>query len=104
MKDIKTFDEHLDEQYGEIGTEKRTNFEIKAKVSGKRSTSQLVNKLFFQIRSFAWGIEQITKKSLKLTANAWHVPCKPPAKNTWLNSNAKCAPRYGGIVPPLYSD
>ncbi len=31
MKDIKTFDEHLNEQYGKIGTEKRTNFEIKAK-------------------------------------------------------------------------
>ncbi|MBN2612655.1 MAG: helix-turn-helix transcriptional regulator [Bacteroidales bacterium] len=32
MKDIKTFDEHLDQRYGKIGTEKRTNFEIKAKV------------------------------------------------------------------------
>ena len=31
MKDIKTFEEHLDEQYGKIGTEKRTEFEIKAK-------------------------------------------------------------------------
>ncbi len=31
MKDIKTFDEHLNEQYGKIGTEKRTDFEIKAK-------------------------------------------------------------------------
>jgi DNA-binding XRE family transcriptional regulator len=31
MKDIKTFEEHLDEQYGKIGTEKRTDFEIKAK-------------------------------------------------------------------------
>lgn len=28
---ISTFDEHLDSRYGEIGTEKRTNFEIKAK-------------------------------------------------------------------------
>lgn len=31
MKDIKTFEEHLDEQYGKIGTENRTEFEIKAK-------------------------------------------------------------------------
>jgi len=31
MKDIKTFEEHLDEQYGKIGTEKRTKFDIKAK-------------------------------------------------------------------------
>lgn len=31
MKDIVTFDEHLDSRYGKIGTEKRTNFEIKAK-------------------------------------------------------------------------
>lgn len=31
MKDITTFDEHLDSRYGIIGTEKRTEFEIKAK-------------------------------------------------------------------------
>ncbi len=31
MKDIVTFDEHLDKRYGKIGTEKRTEFEIKAK-------------------------------------------------------------------------
>lgn len=31
MKDIITFDEHLDNRYGEIGSEKRTEFEIKAK-------------------------------------------------------------------------
>lgn len=31
MKDITTFDEHLDERYGKIGTEKRVEFEIKAK-------------------------------------------------------------------------
>jgi DNA-binding XRE family transcriptional regulator len=31
MKDIVTFDEHLDKRYGKIGTEKRANFEIKAK-------------------------------------------------------------------------
>ena len=31
MKDIITFDEHLIERYGEVGTEKRTNFDIKAK-------------------------------------------------------------------------
>ena len=31
MKDIKTFDEHLDQRYGKIGTKKRTEFEIKAK-------------------------------------------------------------------------
>lgn len=31
MKDITTFEEHLDKRYGEIGSEKRTNFEIKAK-------------------------------------------------------------------------
>lgn len=31
MKNITTFDEHLDQRYGEIGTEKRTEFEIKAK-------------------------------------------------------------------------
>lgn len=30
-KDITTFETHLDEQYGLIGTEKRTLFEIKAK-------------------------------------------------------------------------
>lgn len=31
MKEITTFDEHLDDRYGEIGTKKRTEFEIKAK-------------------------------------------------------------------------
>lgn len=31
MKNITTFDEHLDKRYGKIGTEKRTDFEIKAK-------------------------------------------------------------------------
>jgi DNA-binding XRE family transcriptional regulator len=31
MEDIITFDEHLDERYGKIGSEKRTEFEIKAK-------------------------------------------------------------------------
>ncbi|MBM2814329.1 MAG: transcriptional regulator [Ignavibacteria bacterium] len=31
MKDITTLDEHLDRRYGMLGTEKRTNFEIKAK-------------------------------------------------------------------------
>ena len=31
MKDIITFDEHLDQRYGKIGTERRTDFEIKAK-------------------------------------------------------------------------
>lgn len=31
MKNITTFDEHLEKRYGEIGTEKRTVFEIKAK-------------------------------------------------------------------------
>ncbi len=31
MKDITTFDEHLDKRYGKIGFEKRTEFEIKAK-------------------------------------------------------------------------
>ena len=31
MKDITTFDEHLDSRYGKIGSEKRTEFEIKAK-------------------------------------------------------------------------
>ncbi len=31
MKDTMTFDEHLDQRYGKIGTEKRTDFEIKAK-------------------------------------------------------------------------
>jgi HTH-type transcriptional regulator / antitoxin HipB len=31
MKDIVTFDEHLDQRYGKIGKEKRTAFEIKAK-------------------------------------------------------------------------
>ena len=31
MKDITTFDEHLDLRYGKVGTEKRTDFEIKAK-------------------------------------------------------------------------
>ncbi|OFY66642.1 MAG: transcriptional regulator [Bacteroidetes bacterium RIFCSPLOWO2_02_FULL_36_8] len=31
MKNITTFDEHLDSRYGKIGTIKRTNFEIKAK-------------------------------------------------------------------------
>ena len=30
-KDITTFDEHLDNRYGPIGSEKRTEFEIKAK-------------------------------------------------------------------------
>ena len=31
MKDIITYEEHLDQRYGKIGTEKRTDFEIKAK-------------------------------------------------------------------------
>jgi DNA-binding XRE family transcriptional regulator len=31
MKNITTFDEHLDGRYGKIGSEKRTEFEIKAK-------------------------------------------------------------------------
>jgi DNA-binding XRE family transcriptional regulator len=31
MKNIVTFDEHLDQRYGSIGTLKRTEFEIKAK-------------------------------------------------------------------------
>ncbi len=31
MKDIVTFDEHLDQRYGSIGTKERTEFEIKAK-------------------------------------------------------------------------
>jgi DNA-binding XRE family transcriptional regulator len=31
MKTITTFDEHLDERYGMIGTKRRTEFEIKAK-------------------------------------------------------------------------
>ncbi|MBK7504654.1 MAG: helix-turn-helix transcriptional regulator [Bacteroidetes bacterium] len=30
-KNITTFSEHLEKQYGKIGTEKRTEFEIKAK-------------------------------------------------------------------------
>lgn len=30
-KNIKTFSEHLDQRYGKIGTEKRTEFEIRAK-------------------------------------------------------------------------
>ncbi len=31
MKDITTFDEYLDSRYGKIGSEKRIEFEIKAK-------------------------------------------------------------------------
>ncbi|MFN8259131.1 MAG: helix-turn-helix transcriptional regulator [Bacteroidales bacterium] len=31
MKNIVTFDEHLDQRYGKIGSLKRTEFEIKAK-------------------------------------------------------------------------
>ena len=31
MKNITTFDEHLDNRYGTIGSKKRTEFEIKAK-------------------------------------------------------------------------
>lgn len=31
MKGIITFEEHLDKRYGKIGSEKRTDFEIKAK-------------------------------------------------------------------------
>ena len=30
-KNIKTFTQHLDKRYGEIGTKERTEFEIKAK-------------------------------------------------------------------------
>ncbi len=30
-KHITTFDDHLDDRYGKIGTEERTSFEIKAK-------------------------------------------------------------------------
>jgi DNA-binding XRE family transcriptional regulator len=31
MENITTFDEHLDEKYGRVGTRSRTDFEIKAK-------------------------------------------------------------------------
>ena len=31
MKNIMTFEEHLNKRYGKIGTERRTEFEIKAK-------------------------------------------------------------------------
>lgn len=31
MNNITTFDEHLDQRYGKLGTVKRTEFEIKAK-------------------------------------------------------------------------
>ena len=31
MSDIKTFDKHLDQRYGRIGSERRTDFEVKAK-------------------------------------------------------------------------
>lgn len=31
MENITTFDEHLDQQYGKIGTQSRTDFEIKEK-------------------------------------------------------------------------
>jgi ribosome-binding protein aMBF1 (putative translation factor) len=31
MKNTTTFEEHLDQRYGPIGTKKRTDFEIKAK-------------------------------------------------------------------------
>jgi ribosome-binding protein aMBF1 (putative translation factor) len=31
MKELMTFDQHLDQRYGRIGTEKRAEFEIKAK-------------------------------------------------------------------------
>jgi DNA-binding XRE family transcriptional regulator len=31
MNELMTFDEHLDQRYGRIGTEKRAEFEIKAK-------------------------------------------------------------------------
>ena len=31
MKNLTTFDNHLDQRYGKIGTKKRTEFEIKAK-------------------------------------------------------------------------
>jgi ribosome-binding protein aMBF1 (putative translation factor) len=31
MKNITTFDEHLESRYGKIGSESRTEFEIKAK-------------------------------------------------------------------------
>ncbi|MBW7870712.1 MAG: hypothetical protein H3C39_06585 [Flavobacteriia bacterium] len=30
-KNIKTFNQHLEERYGKIGSDKRTEFEIKAK-------------------------------------------------------------------------
>ena len=30
-KNIKSFDEHLEERYGKLGTQERTDFEIKAK-------------------------------------------------------------------------
>ena len=30
-KHIKNFDDHLEERYGKLGTQKRTDFEIKAK-------------------------------------------------------------------------
>jgi len=50
---IKTFDQHLDERYGKIGTEKRVEFEIKAK-------SFAIGELIKEERKFA----QMTQEEL----------------------------------------
>ena len=51
--DIKTFDQHLDKRYGEIGTENRVEFEIKAK-------SFAIGELIKEERKFA----QMTQEEL----------------------------------------
>ena len=48
---IKTFDQHLDERYGKIGTEKRVEFEIKAKSFAIGELIKEERKLAFHIIS-----------------------------------------------------
>lgn len=62
---IKTFSQHLEERYGKTGTEKRTEFEIKAKsfaigelIKEERkqvnlTQKELANKLKYQLRIWA---------------------------------------------------
>lgn len=42
MKEITTFDEHPDNRYGKIDSEKRTDFEIKAKAFAIGKTGEIL--------------------------------------------------------------
>ncbi len=45
MKEITTFDEHPDNRYGKIDSEKRTDFEIKAKAFAIGKTGEILTQI-----------------------------------------------------------